>query len=365
LENLKEMNPNLVICICTYQRAHLLSLLLDDLHLQTCQPAAWIIVDGDPSSGETRRMLAGRTWRQPCHYLPSNHANLAYQRYLGWRAASKLGAGALLYLDDDLRVRNPAALASLVTALQDDDGVAGVGTDTSRNIPGKLTSQPVLLINDAAPGLFQGLVRRLGSGRAVPPGGLTPAGQRRFPMVSANGFSGVQWLQGRVMLYRMSAVSHDCFSEDLFALDHIRCDLGEDTFLSRQIGARGRLLLGFGLGFEHPNADLPSCYPIEARRFGYARAYSRRFLNDHYRVSAPPRLGDRLGLFQSYLGNTLINLWRAAAGGQAYQRAYALGYAQGALRGIFQKPTARRLTPQINWWADAEAALGGLDEVSP
>ena len=359
------MNPNWVICICTYRRAHLLTLLLDDLGLQTIQPDAWIIVDGDPSGGETRRMLAGRTWRQPCHYLPSNHANLAYQRYLAWRAASGMGAGALLYLDDDLRVHSPAALAGLLKPLQDYDDVAGVGADTSRNTPGKLTSQPVLLMNRATPRLFQCVVGRLGSGRAVSPGGLTPSGQRRFPAVSASGCSEVQWLQGRVMLYRMSAFTQDCFSEDLFALDHIRCDLGEDTFLSRQVGSHGRLLLGFGLGFEHPNADLPACYPIEARRFGYASAYSRRFLNDHYRVSAPPLLADRLALLKSYMGNTFINLWRAAAGGQAYQRAYALGYAQGALRGIFQKPTARRLTPRINWWADAEAALSKLEKLNP
>ena len=39
---------------------------------------------------------------------------------------------------------------------------------------------------------------------------------------------------------------------------------------------------------------------------------------------------------------------------------YTWGHSRGALRGLLQKPTARNLTPQINWRRDADAALKNL-----
>ena len=105
------------------------------------------------------------------------------------------------------------------------------------------------------------LVRLFGSGKGTKPGGLSPSGHRRFPIRKDNGFVKVEWLQGRVMLFRMKAIDQKTFSEDLFSMYEIRVGKGEDTYLSRQIGNGGKLMLGFGLGFDHPNADLPKCYP--------------------------------------------------------------------------------------------------------
>jgi len=39
---------------------------------------------------------------------------------------------------------------------------------------------------------------------------------------------------------------------------------------------------------------------------------------------------------------------------------YIWGYTLGAARGLNQKPTAKNLTPHINWRRDAEAALKNL-----
>lgn len=345
------------ICICTYKRPELLRLLIADIAAQSLLPDQLIIVDGDPASGEVKALLENSNIFKAIVYLPSNHPNLAYQRYLGWRIAQENQADYLLYIDDDLRIHKTVALSRLREPMQQDRMVVGVSADTSKGPTGALEDQPVLINSHHQARNIRKFIDLFGSGRSIPPGGLTPSGHRKFPMVLSNGFTEVQWLQGRVMFYRMSAVSKDCFSDDLFALDHIRCDLGEDTFLSRRIGVGKRLLLGFGLGFDHPNADLPKCYPVEARKFAYARAYSRRFLNDHYRVNQPPQFRDRIALVKSYLGNTLLGWWQAFSDRQEYQIAYARGYTQGALRGIFQKPTARNLTPEIDWWGDAEKAL--------
>ena len=74
---------NLSICICTYKRPELLSLLIDDIFGQSIIPDQLIIVDGDPSSGRVISILATNPCLTEIYYLPSNHGNLPYQRYLG------------------------------------------------------------------------------------------------------------------------------------------------------------------------------------------------------------------------------------------------------------------------------------------
>ncbi len=75
--------------------------------IQPVLPAALVIVDGDPGSGEVRAMLGTHDIlkKVPTWWIPSNHANLPYQRYLGYRAAKCFGeVQFLVYLDDDLRI---------------------------------------------------------------------------------------------------------------------------------------------------------------------------------------------------------------------------------------------------------------------
>jgi Predicted glycosyltransferases len=348
---------NLALCICTYKRPSLLHSLLVDVANQTIQPSQIIIVDGDPESGDVRTLLEELAKNSKYIYIPSNHGNLPYQRYLGWWASKNNNADFLLYLDDDLRIHQNDAISHLQKPLLEDESVVGVTADILDSEPGKLSTQPILNNKQHISSIVKKWINLFGSGKRTQAGGLTQSGHRNYPKKRMDGYTEVQWLHGRVMFYRMSAINKECFSEDLFALDHIRCDLGEDTFLSRQIGKSGKLMLGFGLGLEHPNSDLPKCYPIEAKKLGYARAYSRRFLNDHYRITEQPRVSDRMALFNSYLGNSLINWWQTITSRESYQLAYARGYTKGALRGIFQKPTASKLTPNINWWKDAEEAI--------
>ena len=355
----KEKKYNLSICICTFKRVDLLDLLLTDISQQTIWPHSIIVVDGDPGSNDVFGLLIKKYKNVNIKiiYLPSNFGNLAYQRYLGWRVADREKSDLLLYFDDDLRISNEYALEKLLEPMYKDNNVLGVTAITDIGLMGELSNQPIFNRENNNKNILNILTKNFGSGATIPPGGLAPSGHRIAPERKSEGFVEVKWLQGRVMLYRMNAISQNSFSDDLFALDHIRCDLGEDTFLSRRVGYKGKMLLGYGLGIEHPNADLPKCYPVEAYHFAYASAYSRRFLNDHYRVFEPPKLSDRIALVKSYLGNSIINWGRAVTSLKKYEFSYAPGYTKGALRGIFQKPTAKNLTPHINWWQDAEEAL--------
>lgn len=348
------------ICICTYKRPNLLSLLINDLANQSLVPEQIIIIDGYPSSNSVFKILKENNFLDQIKitYIPSNHGNLAYQRYLGWRVAKENDVNLLLYLDDDLRIYSKDELSILIEPFSWQwEKIVGVTTVTINKENDILNTSEILLDQFLNKPNKEFFVKNFGSSKKIQPGGLAPSGQRVLPKKSDSGFEFVEWLYGRVMFYSMEALTKDCFSEDLFALDHIRCDLGEDTFLSRQVSQKGQLVLLNDVEIHHPNADLPKCYPIESKKFAYATAYSRRFLNDHYRITEPPHFSDRVALVKSYLGNNLINLMRALSHPAKFRFSYAWGYFIGSIRGIFQKPTAKNLTPDIDWYKDAEEAL--------
>jgi hypothetical protein len=98
-------------------------------------------------------------------------------------------------------------------------------------------------------------------------------------------------------------------------------------------------------------------YRRDAFGRGYAAAYSRRLLNDHFRGFDPPRWSDRLALIKSYAVNASLSWVRGLRLADGNASAFAAGYTIGALRGTLQAPASRRLTPAIDWRADAESAL--------
>jgi hypothetical protein len=357
----------IALCICTYRRAELLGLVLRDVCAQTATPRPIIVVDGDPGSGEVERAL-GRMHFPPgaaVVYVPSNHANLAYQRYLGWRAARESDAAVLVYLDDDLRLRDPGALAALVEPLDRDPRVAGATAAVRKGDAGALASYPILAEQRRLAGTRPSLpVRAWGDARRVPPGGLTPGGQRRPPPPDGGRVHRVEWLQGRVMAFAMRALTEDCFTDDLFALTHIgRGGLAEDTVLSHRVSFRGSLVWINGLDIEHPDAAPPNAYPVEPGDFGYATAYSRRLINDYYRGFSRPRATDRIALVKSYAGNCAVLWWRALRHPRPFRFRHAWGYLRGAVDGLWRAPRAARLTPSIDWWGDARRALADARQV--
>ena len=359
---------NWVICIPTYKRARLLALLLSDISRQSVRPGLAIVVDGDPQSGEVLRNLqegAGR-FEFPIRHVPSNHGNLAYQRYLGWRITATERCQILVYLDDDLRINDRYSLERLLTPMfSGDSKVVGCTGDIRFGDLGNLEEGQQSLRDRHA---FSQkprskLVKLFGSSRGLPPGALAASGHRSPPEAAAGSQAPVQWLRGGVMAYRMSALSEDCFSADLFALSEIGCGHGEDTLLSRRIASRGRLLMNFNAVFNHPNADTPKSYATKAFHMAYGTAYSRRLLNDNYRWPGRVRMADRIALLKSYCGTSLLNWLRALTSPRAHRLAYACGYTLGALNGVFLPPRSSRLTPGIDWAADAQRALSASDAV--
>jgi glycosyltransferase involved in cell wall biosynthesis len=361
----------LCICIPTYRRAHLLKLWLEDLARQSCRPETLIIVDGDPASNEVAQMIeslspsdgereCGSTQTSPrIRYVASSHANLAYQRYLGWRVAQEEKTKILLYLDDDLRLNQADAVAELVAPLGGNEGDV-VGCTAKILFPEEREGQYGKALADRAADAKAKrslLVRWFGSSRKVIPGSLSPSGHRCPPEISSSGQTRVQWLRGGVMACRMDALSEDCFSHDLFALSELGYGHGEDTLLSLRLAAKGELAFVHSATFLHPCADAPKAYATRARKMGFGVAYSRRLLNVNYRWPKDPRTSDRIALLKSYLGTALLQWFGTLKAPKPHRFAYAWGYTLGALKGVFSPPRASRLTPGIDWAADAERTL--------
>lgn len=176
-------SEKLALCICTYQRPQLLRRLLDDIHRQTRLPNLLIIVDGDPRTGEILPICREHTGLSTI-YIPSNHANLPYQRYLGWRAACASGEyDFLLYLDDDLRLTHPDTLLGLMKPLGNID-VVGVTAPCLAGGPEKFAGNQMLQ-DRAEPREDHPLTMALGASGQQQPGGLTPSGERLLPAVAS------------------------------------------------------------------------------------------------------------------------------------------------------------------------------------
>lgn len=350
------------MCIPTYKRPHLLKLLIGDIVRQSLRPNYIIVIDGDPASEQVKQVLSNEDIGISTIYIPSNHGNLSYQRYLGWKVANRLDVETVIYFDDDERLLLAEILTQLTDPFLTSDDIVGVGCkirfgQTNDNSDAALArSQKTSLI-------FAPLTKIFGSGRGLQPGSITPTGNRVALVDDGSTYVATTWLHGGVMAYRMSALSNDIFSDDLFALDHIRCGLGEDTFLSRRVAAKGSLKYTFRVAVEHPNVDTPKSYPSDAYRFAYAVAYSRRFQNDYYRVYEPPHLSDRIALIKSYAGNILLAWTRTLTKPTRLHWALARGTTLGAIHGLTRSPTAKRLTPHIDWWADAEEALSHAETI--
>lgn len=334
-------------CIPTYNRNRSLMNLLRKLENQTVRPDILVIADGEPASGTVLCYLESYlnkvTYQTKIVYIPANHANLPYQRYLGWKVAMRFSSKYLVYLDDDLRPAKPETIHNLLRPLQVETGIIGVTANivysTGRNV--KEDNR---------------FVRFFGDSREYGPGNITPAGNRISVEFDGTNYVPVDFLSGGAMAFLTMAITENVFSRDLFAMYEKKIGKGEDTILSLRLHGSQPYLYAFNSVFFHPN-NKAVAYPTDSFKNGFAIAYSRRLINDNYRGLNPPYLRDRLALIKSYLGNNLINFVKALTHPKRYRFAYALGYFMGSLRGLIQKPSASNLTPDIDWEADAEKAI--------
>jgi glycosyltransferase involved in cell wall biosynthesis len=264
-----EMQPKkLSIVIPTYKRAHILKYLLNDLLAQTMLPDELIIVDGDPESEITKSCLFELKFPLCLNvlYIPSNHANAPYQRYLGAKAANDYGW--VIFIDDDIRIVQNDALEKIMLPFTWGDRLI-VGVSPKIIFP--LREKPI------DKHYRRNYLEFMKSSFQVSPGELTPSGDRVPLEDTTDDYVPAKWLRGGVMAFQNEVLSKVIYSEDVFALSHIHCGLGaDDTYLSRCVGLSGYLLQANCAIVEHPDKDISKVYPADTKELGYARAYSRR-----------------------------------------------------------------------------------------
>jgi glycosyltransferase involved in cell wall biosynthesis len=354
------VQQDLVLCICTYKRSQLLNLLLSDMKAQSLQPGIIIIVDGDPSSGDVQAILKDMSFLNNVTvlYIASNHGNQTYQRYLGWRVSKTAGAKKILYLDDDLRIEQPDAIRNMISPLDWTNRVIVAVTGTL-NMGSPKPDGSNITLSDLKSGLSttSNIISRFGTSRKYIPGDVTPAGNRIPIEFCGNPYESVKWLRGGAIAFRVESLSSDVLSDDIFAMNHLKFGLCEDLIISRRLINSGELLVAFNSIFIHPNENPPVAYSSKSYTLGFAVAYSRKWFNDNYRVGNRPTLMDRLILIKYYLATFFLNIWRAVISANRQRFLFGSGILSGAFYALIKNPSAKSLTPNINWWKDAEEAL--------
>ena len=182
---------SLAIVVPTFRRPALLARLLADLAGQNRRPDVVAIVDGSPTCSSGARSVVATMARQSSlttRYLPSNHANLPYQRWLGCRAVSD--CEMLLYLDDDLRLVNADIVEKLVRPLESDDQSIAAVTAPIAFGP---SSDHLFVQKSKGRVLDFGVTRRDGPGELAPNGERIPVGP------GSCDYESVGWLRGGVM----------------------------------------------------------------------------------------------------------------------------------------------------------------------
>jgi GT2 family glycosyltransferase len=337
-------NPRRVtIAVPTYRRADLLARLLDELARQTRLPDRLVVVDGEGGAPAVREALVRSGWpeRAETILVPSTHANLPFQRWLARRLAGD--SDALLFFDDDLLLPERDTVAKLSEALE-----AAEAATCAVAMPRGL-SRRLRFRAEAIP-----FLRRARAGR------LTAGGARHAPADDGSPLPRVEWLRGAAMAFRCEALPPERFSRDLFALAEVGAGMGEELALARIV--RGRIVFVRGLAVLHPGETPSRTLSSQPQRQGFAIAYSRRLLSDLSR-GGRPRLADRAALAWSWAGGL------AAAGAdwalrrRREQRLFAWGYLRGILQGALRPPRHARLTPSIDWEAEALASLAGAGRI--
>ncbi|MEL7655691.1 MAG: glycosyltransferase [Bacillota bacterium] len=355
------MSSNLALCICTYKRANSLRVLLDDVTKQTLQPEKLIIVDGDPGSNEVLQILDESKLETLCEivYVASNHGNQTYQRYLGFRVAkSYVNLDYLLFLDDDLRIHHEDSIRNIIFPLTWEKPVVSSVTGNLIFSSSKINHDEKVTLSDLRGGLLENNIfaKLLGSKGKVIPGDVSPTGNRVLPATGQK-YANIRWLSGGSIAFRLSLLDENILSDDIFAMNYLRLGLCEDLVISRRMLERGDLIFATNATFHHPSETSPTAYSSDASRFGYALAYSRRWFNDNYRGLHPPTFGDRVSLLKFFIGSLLVHWFKALVTINRSRIGFAAGFTKGVIEGLLIKPTAKNLTPNIDWWKDAEEAL--------
>ena len=323
-----------------------------------------MVVDGEPSSGEVLSALRSLAVPSAMElvYVPSNHASLPYQRYLGWKACA--GSRWLVYLDDDVRISQRDFLEKMTDPLKwPAPRIAGVTCRIDFGDPSHagMVQFSTLKLTKTGPRFWHRLMNQGG----IASGGLSPSGHRRMPKDSGSGYGTVEWLSGAAMAFRTEDLDATCFPPIGFALFKARVATGEDLVLARHARRKGELIFAFCASVNHPYETPSNFGSADFYRLGIIHAYGERYVNDSYRGSGRPTLADRAGLARSLAGSVTLHWSRFLHRPEARRWRFACGFTAGAFRALFAFPGTSELASGVDWDRSAQEALQARVALAP
>lgn len=331
------------VVIPTLDRVSLLENLLRDILSQNLLPHEIVVVDGNPSTKLVLNSIQEFLFLKKVlvKYVPSSRPNAPFQRCLGAYIAE--GSDVIVFVDDDISFPNDRVFEKILLPFQwVDRFVVGVTP---------LIKFPAFTQTKKHPNFGF-----LSKAFRIQPGDITPVGDRIPPGNCDQDYVITSWLRGGVMAFRSDSLLRVIYDEDTFALSEIGCGLGaDDTILSRRVGISGSLVLACCIQVLHPNKDKSKVRPSNIFKLGYANAYSRRFINDHFRVRTPPNVFDRTYLFLYLFSNSFKNFVNAFRDTENLN--YALGYLSGTIDALMKPPLSKNLSPSVNWRKEFEFSL--------
>ncbi len=353
------------VVICTHNRVQPLVRVLNGLCSQTRQPRHIFLIDSSIDKGSVRSAISFLVSSRPdlcIQLVRACHANVAYQRWLGFKVAR---SEVLAYFDDDIVINEPNMMER-VLALFSEPGVVGASVDVEYHNP---------LVHDPALRSFTGHLRQRTFWRSVQRGidwftGLPYPNPGQVGLCGVRGpmpagrLVEVAWLPGPCMVFSRNALSDRAFSWDLMAVFERRLAIGEDLVISYAAGKTGRLVVIRDIAVRHPGDSETVAYHTAVKQYARTFAYSRLFLS--------LQIGGHgfLGRFTCRVHYYYYALWRAIGAAlrlfsPPYWKHYnyLLGWILGVLLTLRKPCTHAALTPGINWATDAQKDTMGLESL--
>lgn len=252
------------VVICTYNRPQQCAFLISQLLSLDTKPNCIWVIDASESVEDSFKNRAGITW------VPSNHKNQPYQRFVGWSLSM---ADILLYLDDDMEVADAGCIETIRQHFETQPQVLALALHfKNKQEGGSLSDIPQSQFNQQSK--IKKLWNWVSGYPSLPPGAFGYCGHRGKQPVEG----GVtQWISGGAFAVKRNSMYQN-FNFQLFDLFEEKLGMGEDGSLGYSLSKQGDVYYEPKQLFWH-HEQHESHYATNQQAYAKRVLFSRLFLS--------------------------------------------------------------------------------------